>query len=209
MIHYNEIKENTKNTTLVVVSKQQPLEKIQTYYDLDERIFAENRAQELKQKATLLPKDIQWHFIGHLQRNKVKDVIPYVSCIQSLDSIRLAKEINKECKKLNKIMPCLVEFHFAKEDTNKTGIDPKDAITFIEAIKDLEHIQLVGMMTMGPHTDNEEEIRNTFKAANELFKTLQEKYNFQILSMGMSSDYKLAIENGSTMVRIGSKLFKD
>lgn len=213
MKNYEIVKNNlNNNTTLCVVSKKHSNDKILHYYNLGERIFAENRAQELVEKAEALPKDIQWHFIGHLQRNKVKDIVPYVACIQSLDSLRLAKEINKQCKKIDKVMPCLVEFHLAKEDTNKTGLDEKLAFELIDQCLSLDHIQIVGMMVMGPHTENEDEIHEVFEHAHVLYKQLQDTYGkdtFRILSMGMSQDYQIALEHGSNMVRIGTYLFKD
>lgn len=196
--------------TLCAVSKRHSIEEIKTAYDLGQRIFGENKAAELVQKAEALPADIEWHFIGHLQRNKVKQILPYVSCIQSLDSVRLAETIEKEAAAIHKTVDCLLEFHLAESDTNKTGLLPEEAMTMLETCDRLPHVHLVGMMTMGPHTDDAAEIRRVFEAGHTLFQTLQEhSRDIQILSMGMSDDYHLAIEAGSNMVRIGSKLFQE
>lgn len=212
MTNYETIKTELPNdVTLCVVTKKHSIKEMMYFYNKNERIFAESRAQELQQKYLLLPDDIEWQFIGHLQRNKVKDVVPLVSCIQSLDSLRLAKEIEKQCKKFHKTMPCLVEFHLAKNDENKTGLKKEDAFAFFDEVRKYKHIELKGIMVMGPHTDDEEEIRSVFKDAKQLFDSLQQRYGESIttLSMGMSKDYNLAIEEGSTMVRIGTRLFED
>jgi len=178
------------------------------YYALGQRCFGENHAQEILAKKDL-PADIEWHFIGHLQRNKVRSIAPYVSMVESLDNLPLAKVIEKECARIDKVMPCLAEFHLAVQDENKTGLAEEDAFAFIDEIMKLPHIHLEGIMTMGPHTEDEEEIRRIFLQGKELFDRIREKYGEQIriLSMGMSDDYRIAVECGSTQVRIGSYLF--
>lgn len=209
LLHYKQLKDQLpKDVSLCIISKHHPKEDILRYYELGERRFGENRVQELTKKLDL-PKDIEWHFIGHLQTNKVKQVIPYVSCVQSVDSIKLAKEIDQECKKINKVMPIYAQFHLAIEDENKYGLKIEEASSFFEECKDLSNINLCGMMVMGPHTDNQERIKEVFNQAKQLFQTLQKDYpNLTTLSMGMSDDYPIAIQCGSTMVRIGSYLFE-
>lgn len=209
--HYETVKNTCgKGVKLCIVSKKRSIEEIQSYYDVGERIFAENHAQELKEKAALLPSDIQWQFIGHLQRNKVKDVVPIVSCIQSLDNLELAKVLSKECIKQKKAIDVLCEFHIAEEDTNKTGLNPADAISFLNEIKEFPGIHIKGIMVMGPHTDDEKRIQEVFTKAHELFTSLQNEFGIDTistLSMGMSADYPIAIQCGSTMVRIGTYMF--
>ena len=201
-------KQLSSSTKLCVVSKNRSEEEILSYYEVGERIFGERHAQELIQKANDLPKDIQWHFIGHLQRNKVKSVLPIVSCVQSLDSIELAKAIEKEATKINKVVDCYVEAHLATEDDNKYGLLKEEVLPFVEECSSFEHISISGLMVMGPNTENEERIKEVFLEAKELFDTLKEKYpTIQTLSMGMSDDYKIALDCGSNLVRIGSYLF--
>lgn len=211
--HYDIVKDACGDTVeLCVVSKKRTIDEIESYYKCGERIFAENHAQELKEKALQLPSDIQWHFIGHLQRNKAKDVVPIISCIQSLDNIELAKVLSKECQKNNKELDVLCEFHLASEDQNKTGLNKDDAINFINEIKDYPFLNIKGIMVMGPHTENLKRIKEVFDEAHDLFLMLQKKYGkdmFNVLSMGMSNDYKQAIECGSTMIRVGTYLFNE
>ena len=210
--HYKTVLENVKDKAqLCIVTKKRSLKDIQFYYDQGERLFAENRVNDLKAKAAVLPDDIDWQMIGHLQKNKVKDVVKIVSRIQSLDSIALAELIEKECAKIDKEMNVLLEFHMADEDTNKTGMDPIEADGMMEALKTMPHIHVQGIMAMGPHTDDAERIHAVFRKTRELFESLQNKYGketFFILSMGMSDDYEIALEEGSTMVRIGTYLFE-
>lgn len=207
--HYQKIKASLPNdTALCIVSKRHPDEDILAYYDLGERIFAENRVQELLQKKDL-KEDIAWHFIGHLQKNKVKQIVPIVSMIQSVDSLELAELLNKECHKLNKVLPILIEFHLALEDEHKTGLLKEEAFPFFKAIQDLEYLDVKGIMVMGPNTEDETKIHDTFKEAHQLFLDLQKTYPITVLSMGMSHDYHIAIQHGSTMVRIGTSLFKE
>ena len=211
--HYWKIKQAALDIDLCVVSKHHSIEEIQSYYDVGERIFAENRAAELIFKANALPKDIAWHYIGHLQRNKVKDILPIVSCIQSLDNIALAKVIEKEATKLNRKVDVLIELHLADEDTNKSGLDPTDVETFTNfLLQECPHLSIQGLMTMGPHTEDTARIHEVFAKAQDIFKHLQEifgKQYFHTLSMGMSHDYPIAIEHGSTMLRIGTYLFEE
>lgn len=194
---------------LLVVSKKQTREDIIAYYNLGERAFAENRSQELLSKIDLYD-DIEWHFIGHLQRNKVKDVIPHIQVLESLDSLELARVIEDYCIKHEKGVRALVEIHLAENDFRKTGIKKEDVYAFFESCKNFKHIQIEGIMVMGPHFESEENIRNIFKEAHSIFVNLQEKYGkdkIKTLSMGMTHDYKIAIEEGSTEVRIGTFLF--
>ena len=208
-IYKEVLNELNGKAKLCAVSKMHPADDIQKAYDLGQRIFGENKANELCAKAEILPKDIEWHFIGHLQRNKVRQILPYVSCIQSLDSVRLAETIEKEAAKLNRTVDCMLEFHLASSDTNKTGLLPQEADMMLEECAKLPHLHLVGMMTMGPHTDEVNEIRSVFAEGYKLFTRLShDNSDIQILSMGMSDDYLLALEAGSNMVRIGSKLFR-
>jgi len=202
-----ELKE--KNVTLVAVSKTKPVEGILELYNLGQRDFGENYVQELVAKQEQLPKDIRWHFIGHLQSNKVKLITPFVSLIQSVDSESLLKEINKQAEKNSRKIDCLLQVHIAKEET-KFGLDENELDEIIRA-RGYKNICVKGLMGMASFTDDEKIVRNEFR----LLKSLFDKYrhlqtnndNLQTLSMGMSSDYKIAIEDGSNMVRIGSLLF--
>lgn len=208
--HYEKVKETIQDAQLCVVSKKRSEEEILSYYEEGERIFGENHALEFVEKAKDLPKDIKWQFIGHLQRNKVKMILPYVDRIQSLDNTELAKVIEKEAAKLNKKQKVLVEFHLAEEDTNKTGLPAEEADAFFEEVMQYEHLAIEGIMVMGPHTDDEEKIRQVFEEAHALFMRLKEKYpQLHILSMGMSDDYPIAVQCGSTMVRVGTYLFEE
>lgn len=209
--------ENVKNTIgdhvqLCIVTKRRSTEEILSYYEAGERMFAENHAQQLKARAAELPSDIRWQFIGHLQRNKVKDIIRLVDCIQSLDNLPLAQVIEKEAAKAERTVDVLCEFHLADEDTAKTGLNKEEAVPFIKEVLKLEHIRVRGIMVMGPHTDDEERIREVFNEAHELFMSLQKEFGNEIvhtLSMGMSSDYAIAVQCGSTLVRIGTYLFEE
>ncbi len=201
----------TENTKLVVVSKKRSIEEIMSYYNAGVRDFGENRADDLIKKAEALPKDIRWHFIGHLQRNKVSKVLPYVSLIHSVESKELLKVIDKEAKKINRVIPVLIQFNLAEEST-KTGISEKEAIDFANEALTYEFLNVKGIMTMGPHVDDEHEIRKVFAQAHDLLFLLQNtfgKEHFSELSMGMSSDWKIALENGSTLLRIGTVLFEE
>jgi pyridoxal phosphate enzyme (YggS family) len=207
-----ELKE--KNVTLVAVSKTKPVEDILELYNLGQRDFGENYVQELVEKQAQLPKDIRWHFIGHLQSNKVKLIAPFISLIHSVDSFKLLKEINKQAEKKERVIDCLLQIHIAKEET-KFGLDENElkellATDFTDDT-DFKNIRITGLMGMSSFTENVEIVRNEFQSLKYLF----DKYSglqtrnckLQTLSMGMSSDYKIAIEEGSNMVRIGSLLF--
>ncbi|MDT0607287.1 YggS family pyridoxal phosphate-dependent enzyme [Croceitalea rosinachiae] len=204
------IKKNVTDTvTLVAVSKTKPNEAILEAYDAGQRIFGENKIQEMTQKWEVLPKDIQWHMIGHVQRNKVKYMAQYVDLIHGVDSYRLLKEIDKQAKKHNRIIRCLLQVHIAQEET-KFGFDENEILGMIdsEEFKSLENIKIVGLMGMASFTSSMEQVRKEFKHLKMLFDTLLKKLSYiTTLSMGMSGDYQIAIEEGSTMVRIGSSIF--
>ena len=193
------------DVTLVCVSKFQPIEAIRQAYEAGERHFGESRVQELKMKSTQLPSDIHWHFIGHLQTNKVRDLLklrPYL--IQSVDSEHLLCAINEEAAKLGIVQDVLLEVHVAREET-KTGFTPEEITNIFPSLNRYAHIRCCGLMTMATNTDDETEIRRCFMEAKAILSTL----NFQLstLSMGMSDDYRIAIDCGANMVRIGSTIF--
>jgi PLP dependent protein len=205
---YNVIKKelDVKQVTLVAVSKIQSIEKIKALYDLGERNFGENYVQELCTKYEALKHlNINWHFIGHLQSNKVKYIAPFIHLIQSVDSVKLLKEINKEGKKNNRIINCLLQIYIAKEET-KYGLDEKEFEQIIDLQKQgiLENVCIKGLMGMASFVDDEKIVISEFKYLQSIFN---QNSQFEILSMGMSGDYKLAIEHGSNMVRIGSLIF--
>ena len=199
---------------LVAVSKTQPLDKIQEAYASGQRDFGENRVQELTSKYEQLPQDIHWHLIGHLQTNKVKYIAPFVSLIHSVDSPRLLEEINNQAGKAGRVIDCLLQLHIAQEET-KYGLTEEEARALITspAVRNYQHIRIQGLMGMGSLTDNTEQVRQEFRALKTFFDRLQQENlppntTMTILSMGMSSDYKIAMEEGSTMLRIGTSLFK-
>lgn len=199
--------------TLVAVSKTKPAEMILDAYAAGQRHFGENKVQELTEKQEQLPKDIYWHLIGHLQTNKVKYIAPFVHLIHAVDSLKLLKEINKQAKKNNRIISCLLQFHIATEDT-KFGMTRAEAEELInsDAYLEMENVKLCGVMGMATFTDNESRVREEFQHLKNEFEYFREKYfsdtdQFSIISMGMSGDYQLAIEEGSTMVRVGSSIF--
>lgn len=197
---------------LVAVSKFHPNEAIMDAYGVGQRVFGESRATELKAKATSLPDDIKWHFIGHLQTNKVRMIMPYVSLIHSVDSERLLRLIDAEAARINKVVDVLLQVHVAQEET-KFGFAPDELLQFVETgvINELTNVRVVGVMGMATNTDDINRITEDFKAINQTFQNaralLKENEDFAQISMGMSDDYQLAIENGSTMVRIGSTIF--
>lgn len=198
-----------EHVTLVAVSKTKPNEAILEAYQTGQRIFGENKVQELTEKHESLPKDIEWHMIGHLQSNKVKYIAPFVSLIHGVDSFKLLKEINKRAAQNERVINCLLQIHIAEEDT-KFGFDEKEVVELIksEAFQHLKNIKVVGLMGMATFTDDENQIRKEFKSLKKLFDKLQiSNHQFQILSMGMSGDYQIAIEEGSTMIRVGSSIF--
>ncbi len=209
--HYENVKKTIGNAELCVVTKKRSEEEILSYYRAGERVFGENHAGELTAKAENLPQDIQWQFIGHLQTNKVRQIFPYVSRIQSLDSLKLAETIEKECVRNNRNMNCLTEFHLAEEDTNKSGIPIEEADSFLHACLQYPHLKIEGIMVMGPHTDDSERIKFVFMKAKKLYHSLKDAFPqmpIHILSMGMSADYQIAVECGSNMVRVGTYLFE-
>ncbi len=202
-----------KDVTLVAVSKTKPYEAILEAYASGQRIFGENKVQEMAQKSEELPKDIQWHLIGHLQRNKVKYITPFVALIHGVDSFKLLKEINKEGEKNNRVIDVLLQFHIAQEDT-KFGFSFEEAQEMLEdrEFVEMQHVNVRGVMGMATFTENTSQVADEFRALNNYFLTLQGhffKFNptFDTVSMGMSGDYAIAIEEGSTMVRIGSSIF--
>lgn len=198
-----------EGVTLVAVSKTKPNEDILEAYEAGQRIFGENKVQEMVQKWEDLPKDIEWHMIGHVQRNKVKYMAEFVSLIHGVDSPRLLKEINKQAKKHNRVIPCLLQIHIAEEDT-KFGLDEKELNELVDSdeFKTMEHIKIVGLMGMATFTEDMDQVRREFAQLKSLYDHLKAKLtDINILSMGMSGDYTVAIEEGSTMVRIGSSIF--
>ena len=197
--------------TLIAVSKTKPVEMIQEIYDAGCRDFGENKVQELCEKIEQLPNDIKWHMIGHLQRNKVKYIIDnHVSLIHSVDSYRLAEEINIQAKKKNVIIPILVEVNIAMEES-KFGISPEDAIALVEQIAELKNVKIEGLMTIAPYVVDAEENRLYFRKIKQLSVDIGNKnidnVSMKILSMGMTGDYMVAIEEGATMVRVGTGIF--
>jgi hypothetical protein len=195
--------------TLVAVSKTKPAEDILALYDLGQKDFGENYVQELVSKAEQLPNDIRWHFIGHLQSNKVKLIASFVHLIHGIDSIKLLKEVNKQGEKTNRVINCLAQVHIAEEET-KFGLNEKELNKMLGNLNNqpLTHVNLLGLMGMASFTDDMKKVRAEFKKLNRLYDDLQiSNLKLQILSMGMSGDYKIAIEEGSNMVRIGSLIF--
>ena len=201
---------NREDITLIAVSKTKPVETLQEAYDLGVRVFGENKVQELTEKYDSLPKDIHWHMIGHLQRNKVKYIIDKVDLIHSVDSIRLAETIDKEAQKHDLIANILVEVNVAKEES-KFGLMPEEVDGFIDEIAKLKHIQVKGLMTIAPFVENPEKNRTVFadlrKLSVDIAKKNVDNVNVSILSMGMTNDYEVAVEEGATMVRVGTGIF--
>lgn len=204
-----------KEATLVAVSKFKPASDIQNLYELGQKDFGENYVQELVEKQNQLPEAIQWHFIGHLQRNKVKYIAPFVHLIHSVDSFKLLREINKQGQKNNRILSCLLQIHVTDE-TTKSGMNDKELLEFMSfynAQKEaLQNVRIKGMMGMATLTDDQQQIRKDFQQLKSIFDYARESYflfddQFKTLSMGMSGDYEIALEEGSNMLRIGSLLF--
>lgn len=199
-----------EDVTLISVSKTKPVETLKEAYDLGARIFGENKVQELADKYEALPKDIHWHMIGHLQRNKVKYIIDKVDLIHSVDSVKLAETIDKEAKKHNLTANILIEVNVAKEDS-KFGIFPEDVDAFIKEISHFTNIHVLGLMTIAPFVENPEENRNIFEELRKLSVDIASKnidnITMSVLSMGMTNDYGVAIEEGATMVRVGTGIF--
>jgi hypothetical protein len=200
--------------TLVAVSKTKPNSDLQEAYDAGQRHLGENKIQEMTEKWETLPKDIKWHMIGHTQRNKVKYMAPYVHLIHSVDSPRLAKEINKQAKNNDRIIDGLLQVHIAEEES-KFGFDRDELLEYLssDAFKALENIQIKGLMGMATFTDDKNQVRKEFKTLKALFEEIKtgdiitDRHDFTELSMGMTGDYEIAIEEGSTMIRIGSAIF--
>ncbi len=197
------------HTTLVAVSKTKPASDILEAYDSGQRIFGENKIQEMAEKWQMLPKDIEWHMIGHVQTNKVKYMAPFVHLIHAVDSLKLLKEINKQAKKNDRIINCLLQIKIAEEES-KFGLSKEDAIEILadNELSALDHVKIVGLMGMASFTNDEKQINQEFENISLFFKELQPKYpQLKELSIGMSGDYKIAIDHNSTMVRIGSSIF--
>ena len=198
---------------LVAVSKTKPLALLEEAYQAGQRHFGENKALEMRDKAEALPKDISWHFIGHLQRNKVKYIIPSVALIHSIDSLRLLQEVNKEAKKKDRKIDCLLQFHIAEEQT-KFGFNYQEVKQLLQSAdyKELHNVNIVGVMGMATFTENTNQVRREFKELKTIFDKLKENFftenkDFTHISMGMSNDYLIAIEEGATIVRVGSSIF--
>lgn len=211
------ISENLKNftkalpddVTLVAVSKTKPVDEIMEAYNAGQRVFGENKVQEMEAKWQEMPKDIQWHMIGHLQRNKVKYMAPFVNLIHAVDSLKLLKEINKEAKKNERTINCLLQLKIAEEDS-KFGMDEVDATSLLssEELKKFQNIKIVGLMGMATFTEDENQVSKEFQKLKEIYDQYKlTNPEFSILSMGMSGDYKIALENGSNMIRVGSAIF--
>ncbi len=204
---------NEYNTSLVAVSKTKPIEAIMELYQAGHKIFGENKVQELCMKYENLPKDIEWHLIGHLQTNKVKQIIPFVHLIHSVDSEKLLHEIEKQAKKANRKISCLLQFYIAQEET-KQGFDLSEVEIIMKKQKEspYEFIEFSGVMGMATFTEDQNQIRKEFRELKQIFDYLKSKYfitspSFKEISMGMSSDFEIALEEGSTMIRLGSLLF--
>ncbi|TDE07131.1 YggS family pyridoxal phosphate-dependent enzyme [Flavobacterium sandaracinum] len=195
--------------TLVAVSKTKPIAALMEAYDAGQRIFGENKIQEMAEKCEAMPKDIQWHMIGHVQTNKVKFMAPFVNLIHGVDSLKLVQEINKQAAKVDRVIDCLLQIHIAEEET-KFGLDEQELNSLLSSseFQEMRNIRIVGLMGMATFTDNKDQIKKEFTHLKSIFDSFA-VHNSQltILSMGMSGDYQLAIECGSTMVRIGSSIF--
>ena len=211
----NKLKQELEGTqaTLVAVSKYHPVEALFEAYDAGQRIFGESHVQELCMKHDSMPADIEWHFIGHLQTNKVKYIAPFVSMIHAADSMKLLKEINRQAQKADRTIPCLLQIHVAQEET-KFGFTPEELIAVLDSgeWRQLTNVEPAGLMCMASNTDDTGQIRREFHTVRQLFEEVRQKYfdgsqQFRHLSMGMTGDYRIALSEGSTMVRIGSMIF--
>ena len=200
--------EISDNVTLVAVSKTKPNEAVLEAYATGHRIFGENKVQEMTQKWEELPRDIQWHMIGHLQTNKVKYIASYVSMIHSLDRVKLAYEIDRQGARYRRVIDCLIQIKIAKEE-EKFGFEPNEALTFLEQLRTnpLPNINIRGVMGMATFTQDSEQIKHEFSILKTFFDQNKSAHNLEILSMGMSGDYPLALELGSNMIRVGSAIF--
>lgn len=198
---------------LVAVSKTHPVEALQAAYNAGQRIFGENKVQEMTMKQSLLPNDIEWHFIGHVQRNKIKMMAPYVSVIQGVDNFEKLVEIDKQAKKYDRNIKCLLQIHIAAEDT-KFGFSPEECLQMLETTpwRELTNITIAGVMGMASFTDNAEQVRGEFNTLITLYNNIKHQFfasddSFSMISAGMSDDYQLAMDAGSNLVRIGSSIF--
>jgi pyridoxal phosphate enzyme (YggS family) len=212
-LNLNTIKSTlSEHVTLVAVSKTKPVSDLMQAYEAGQRIFGENKIQEMTDKWEEMPKDIQWHMIGHVQSNKVKFMAPFVSLIHGVDSLKLLQEINKQALKNNRIIDCLLQIHIAEEET-KFGLDENELNQLLSSfeLKEMKNIRILGLMGMATFTENQNQIKKEFTHLKSIFDSIQaiENENLQLntISMGMSGDYQLAIDCGSTMVRIGSSIF--
>lgn len=218
---YSDIKKNIERisatlpdgVTLIAVSKYHPAEAIEAAYAVGQRHFGESKAQDLRLKQQQLPRDIRWHFIGHLQSNKIKYIAPYIHLIHSIDSLRLLQEVDRQAAKIPRTIDCLLQIHIAQEET-KFGLSPAECLAMLDegSWRSLAHVRICGLMCMGSNTDDANQIRNEFRTVKELFDEIRNKYfsakeSFSILSAGMSDDYPIAIQEGSTHIRIGSDIF--
>jgi pyridoxal phosphate enzyme (YggS family) len=209
-----EIKKSIpKNVTLVAVSKTKPIADLQEAYDAGQRVFGENKIQEMVDKFDILPKDIKWHMIGHLQSNKVKYMAHFVDLIHGIDKFKTLKEINKQAKKHDRVINCLLQARIAKEET-KFGLSFEDIESILQSseLVALENVKIIGLMGMATFTENEVQLKEEFTSLKNFFdvqqlKTVTKNCNLQTLSMGMSGDYNLAIDHGSSMIRVGSSIF--
>ena len=199
--------------TLVAVSKTKPLADLQDAYDAGQRVFGENKVQELREKEPAMPKDVQWHMIGHMQSNKVKYIAAYIDLIHGVESIKLLKEINKQAAKNNRVIKVLLQFYIANE-TTKFGLQLDEAKEILSSaeFKDFQNVQVAGVMGMASNTEDKEQVLKEFQSLKSIFDTLKTNHfpsedYFKEISMGMSGDYKIAIEAGSTMIRVGSSIF--
>jgi pyridoxal phosphate enzyme (YggS family) len=205
--HYKKV--FPENVALVAVSKTKPISDLMEAYEAGQRIFGENKIQEMAEKWESMPKDIEWHMIGHVQTNKVKYMAPFVSLIHAVDSLKLLKEINKQGKKNDRIISCLIQIKIAAEDS-KFGLSQEDAKSILtsETFIELTHVNVVGLMGMATFTEDKLQVSSEFKTLKNCFNEFQKTQpSFKVLSTGMSGDYELALEEGSTMVRIGSAIF--
>lgn len=197
-----------KDVTLVAVSKTKPIPALMEAYHAGQRIFGENKIQEMESKWQEMPEDVEWHMIGHVQRNKVKYMAPFVSLIHAVDSLKLLKEINKEAEKNTRVINCLLQVKIAEEDS-KFGMSEAEALTLLNAseVEELHHVKITGLMGMATFTEDTKQLTHEFQKLKKFFDAHKNTCQFTTLSMGMSGDYMLAIANGSTMIRVGSAIF--
>src|SRR5690554_5350536 len=204
-----KIKESLpKDVTLVAISKTKTIEQMMEAYNAGQRIFGENQVQQMEVKYPDMPKDVQWHMVGHLQRNKVKDIAPFVSLIHEVDSMRLLRRIDLDAKRNDRVIDCLLQIKIAREES-KFGLDEKEAIEILNSdeIKKLKHVNIVGLMGMASFTEDKGQVSEEFASLKKLFDALKDDHQLTTLSMGMSGDYPIALEHGSNMVRVGSAIF--